>query len=287
MFSVGGIHAHIKSFSSSLKEANLTDSELFFVKVDVRSCFDSLPQDLVVGLVEKMMSFEDYSIARHTEFKESYGMIGGARSVAQSKPLKKFHAMAHPNEGSGSFCKIIEKDQASSAKKTVFVDSVMKQLLHRQQIMDLLTEHIQNNVIKIGKKYYRQRQGIPQGSVLSSILCSIGYANFERKHLQFLSRGPCLLLRLIDDFLLITPSKSQAERFLNVMHAGCPEYGISIKQEKTLTNVAMMVNDMTCPNVSVGHRFPYCGLLIDDETLNVSKDQASARRPSESKYGYG
>jgi telomerase reverse transcriptase len=47
------------------------------------------------------------------------------------------------------------------------------------QMLKLIKEHITENVIKvnkninqkIGSRFYRQKVGIPQGSVLSTILC--------------------------------------------------------------------------------------------------------------------
>ena len=39
--------------------------------------------------------------------------------------------------------------------------------------------------LKIGQDYYRQIVGIPQGSVLSALLCSFFYGDLEREHLKF------------------------------------------------------------------------------------------------------
>lgn len=39
--------------------------------------------------------------------------------------------------------------------------------------------------LKIGHKYYRQTVGIPQGSVLSSILCSFFYGDMEKNLCRF------------------------------------------------------------------------------------------------------
>jgi len=72
----------------------------------------------------------------------------------------------------------------------------------------------------MGKKYFRQRVGIPQGSVLSTILCNIYYAHLEKNKLAFMDDGDGILLRLIDDFLFITMNKDHAQRFLHAMGNG-------------------------------------------------------------------
>lgn len=72
----------------------------------------------------------------------------------------------------------------------------------------------------MGRKYFRQRIGIPQGSVVSTILCNIYYAHLEKKKLDFMNDEDGLLLRLIDDFLFITMNKEHAQRFLQAMGDG-------------------------------------------------------------------
>ena len=48
---------------------------------------------------------------------------------------------------------------------------------------DLLNEHIFRNNVQTSAGVFRQRTGIPQGSVLSTLLCHLYYADFEREHL--------------------------------------------------------------------------------------------------------
>ena len=74
----------------------------------------------------------------------------------------------------------------------------------------------------MGKQFYRQKVGIPQGSVVSTILCNIFYADLEKKKLPFLTDSEGLLLRLIDDFLFISMNQDHAKTFLQYMHNGIP-----------------------------------------------------------------
>jgi telomerase reverse transcriptase len=124
-------------------------------------------------------------------------------------------------------------------------------------IIKLLREHIKANIVKIGNRHYRQKDGIPQGSVLSSLLCNFFYGDMERKHLGFTKDDGSALLRYVDDFLFITTKKDLAVEFLRVMaqgqdsilpsssttidetdevSTGNPEYGCFISPDKTLTN---------------------------------------------------
>lgn len=73
----------------------------------------------------------------------------------------------------------------------------------------------------IGQDYYRQVIGIPQGSVLSSLLCSFFYGDLEKTSLRSLiDNDDSILLRLIDDYLYITTEEDKARQFLRVMNKG-------------------------------------------------------------------
>jgi telomerase reverse transcriptase len=52
-------------------------------------------------------------------------------------------------------------------------------------MLNATTLRIVNKIFKIGQSYYRQTIGIPQGSVLSSILCSFFYGDLEKKFSSF------------------------------------------------------------------------------------------------------
>ena len=61
-----------------------------------------------------------------------------------------------------------------------------------REIVALLEEHITENIVKIGNEYYRQVVGIPQGSVLSAILCSFFYGDLERRVYKFTEDADCV-----------------------------------------------------------------------------------------------
>lgn len=98
---------------------------------------------------------------------------------------------------------------------------------------------------------YKQVVGIPQGSILSTLLCSIFYAEFEQKrlkHLQLTQDG--ILLRFVDDFLLITFKLSKARKFLSILLKGDEEYGCFINPEKSLCNFDAVIGGRPIPKHS-------------------------------------
>lgn len=80
------------------------------------------------------------------------------------------------------------KEIAKPLRNAVIIGLVRRRQVTRQACMDLLRMHIKQNVWQVGNSYFRQKTGIPQGSKISSLLCSFFYAALEREHLSWASK---------------------------------------------------------------------------------------------------
>ncbi|KAI1868579.1 uncharacterized protein JN550_006154 [Neoarthrinium moseri] len=271
MFSVGDMYKRIKTFKARM---GTFSGPLYFAKVDVQSAFDTIPQSAIVGLLDSIPQRREYQIAKHVELSSTHlHALPSHRLQRKPKPLRKWHSTAMRRLGRTSLFDSLGED-VTSKKNTIFIESVFKKIYDTSAMLQLVSSHIQQNLVKIGKKFYRQKDGIPQGSVLSSTLCNYFYADLEIQVLRFLDSEDCLLLRLIDDFLLITADRSKASRFVEVMHRGVPEYGVTVNPAKTLVNFDLEL-DAGSPVSKVHPRagFPYCGTLIYPATLNITRDR--------------
>ncbi|KAG7118581.1 Telomerase reverse transcriptase like protein [Verticillium longisporum] len=263
MFSVPDVYRRLNAFKNSLGD---TPGKLYFVKLDVKAAFDTIPQDAVLKLMQDVTTQDRYKLLKHVEIKA--GHVGGVH-----KPTRRWQAVAICEHDKTPFLDRVESQLAPTKRHTIFIDNVMQRSEDRRKLLSLMTTHIEQNLVKLGKKYYRQKNGIPQGSVLSSTLCNYFYADLELQHLSFLSGQDCMLSRLIDDFLLITTDVRKARRFVKVMHKGFPGYGVSVSPAKTLVNFEMEIDGGSVARLPDGEKFPYCGTLIDCETLAIGKDR--------------
>ncbi|KAL8360048.1 hypothetical protein RB598_008400 [Gaeumannomyces tritici] len=274
MLSVGDLYLRLKVFKERLGPR---DKPFFFAKVDVQAAFDTIPQAAILKLMANVPSLPRYKVVKHVEIEAEPVMGGG--STTNPRLSKRWRSAARDAADSSSFMDMLADQVARSKTDTIFVDSVVQKTHRTQNLIRLLVAHIEQNLVRIGKKHYRQKVGIPQGSILSSLLCNYFYADLESKHLRFLQSDDCLLLRLIDDFLLITTDVDKASRFVEVMHAGVPEYGVSVNPDKTLVNFSLGRGGAAVarPEARSRGEFPYCGTLINCTSLGVRKDRA--RRP--------
>lgn len=269
LFSVNDIYGRLKGFKESLPPGK---QRLYFAKVDVRAAFDSLPQDAVLRLMASIPSQGQYTITKHVEVRPGDPVFSGKEKKV-SKPIRRWLSTALSNTDRPDFPVRVENQLGPKAKNTVFVDRAVRQTHATRHLIGLLDEHVSQNLVKVGKKFYRQKTGIPQGSVLSAILCNYFYADLEMKQLGFLDGRENLLMRLIDDFLLVTPDKTKAERFVQVMHEGLPEYGVEVNPKKTLVNFDMVIGQDSVGKLVDTPWFPYCGTVINCKTLEITKDQ--------------
>ena len=125
---------------------------------------------------------------------------------------------------------------------------------------------------------YRQHTGIAQGSVLSSLLCSYYYGDMENNTdyplFKFLDDSDGIMMRYIDDFLLITKSKQKAMEFVQTLHKGIAEYNCVANSSKTHLNF-----DATVASISQERRITiyksedsmmdFCGHNIDTKALEI------------------
>ena len=292
--SVGDIHLRLKSFKEQLLQQQQQHNHhqlppLYFVKLDIQSCFDTIPQQKLIRLIEQLVSEETYHITKHVELRPAneFGTewpqsdTEAGRQAHAPKAQRKFVGRAAPAMKPQDLPEAFTSGTVSRRRNTVFVDTQNREH-NSEDLLDLLDEHVRNNLVRIGKKYFRQRNGIPQGSMLSSLLCNYFYAELEREVLHFLDPAQALLLRLVDDFLLITSNIDLAVRFLHCMLRGHPTYGLTVNLTKSLTNFSAAVDGLQTPRLESNDScFPYCGNLINTHTLEISRDPHRALEGSE------
>ncbi|KAJ5938172.1 hypothetical protein N7454_004514 [Penicillium verhagenii] len=240
--------------------------QTLFVKLDIQGCFDTIPQKQLLGLVEELVSEESYHITKHVEMAPSAFDIRG-------KPTRRFIGRAAPAMKHQPLHDMVAEQAQGGKAKTVYIDTINQKLHDTGDLLSLLDQHVRNNLVKMGRKYFRQRSGIPQGSVLSNLLCNFFYGELERQVLGFLRPTDSLLLRLVDDFLLVTTDVDQAMRFLNAMVPGQPSYGVVVNPAKSMVNFTADVKGIHIPRIEGSSPFPYCGILINTHTLEMIRDQ--------------
>ncbi|KAB1280804.1 Telomerase reverse transcriptase [Camelus dromedarius] len=249
---------------------------LYFVKVDVTGAYDALPQDRLVEVIAKVIRPQEstYCVRR-------YAVVQRATRGHVRKSFKRHvSTLADLQPYMRQF---VEHLQATSSLRDAVVIEQSYCLNETGcSLFESFLRLVHNHVMRIGGRSYVQCQGVPQGSVLSTLLCSLCYGDMEDKVFPGVQQDG-VLLRLVDDFLLVTPHLTRAKAFLSTLVRGVPEYGCLANLRKTVVNFPVEDGALggQAPLQLPAHcLFPWCGLLLDTQTLEVRSDYSSYARTS-------
>eukprot|EP00934_Nitzschia_sp_Nitz4_P005941 Nitzschia sp. Nitz4//scaffold166_size90379//33142//36399//NITZ4_005054-RA/size90379-processed-gene-0.126-mRNA-1//-1//CDS//3329538187//5931//frame0 len=257
---------------------------LCFVSVDIEKCYDNINQQRVLELSRDLMSCFDYIIQRYNVL---YGNnITGGRERRLKKTIDSPQCETFYPVEDGAFL-----DQYSR----VISDFRSSRMVCRGKLIELLEEHLQSNMVvtsgRFGQRYLLQTMGIPQGSILSMLLCNLYYGEMEQLILKPDHETSCsedrtkkFMARLVDDFMFVSADQTAATEFLLHMYQGNDTFGVKVNRDKTVTSHPIQVTIRKGVSVEVSEPmslernsagkllFPWCGMLFDVETGEVFID---------------
>lgn len=260
-------------------------SMTYCVTVDVERCFDTIRPRKLYQMLKKALREEEYLIRKHWIGHQVAPISSSVDQVESLPPSSFFFKLKRPAYPSGEFLSFDELAAQCTKENALLVDGILYDYLTKEKALQLLKEHLTANVVEMDGQEFVQQCGIPQGSVLSTTLCTIYYAYFERrvlcKHLPKVgdpAPGPnaCChheeLLRYTDDFMFITTDLNRAQTFFDVMHEGNQEYGCFVNITKTQVNfpvkgtsVRVLEVEPLAPKALIS----WCGMLIDPNCLQI------------------
>eukprot|EP01114_Cavostelium_apophysatum_P022198 TRINITY_DN7957_c0_g1_i2.p1 TRINITY_DN7957_c0_g1~~TRINITY_DN7957_c0_g1_i2.p1 ORF type:complete len:1151 (-),score=257.66 TRINITY_DN7957_c0_g1_i2:26-3478(-) len=292
VFNADDIYCRVAAFVRTLPK----DKKLYLSAVDVKSSFDMIKQKKLLQILQRSFTQEDYFILKYMVVirTDNKPCILFCRKVIQHGEFPQFSELA--------------KEESQKRKQCVLVDQTVYSKEDQCSIQLLINELISKNLVKNGTTFYRQKVGIAQGSKLSSLLCSLFYADLEHNHFskypgavshsrpsvatQHTAADPeintqafpdsCseeeadvgLMLRFIDDFLYATTSEDAAKSFVKDVERGYEDYGFIGNASKTKVNFDHDNKDEnTCFHSESGDVFiPWCGYLINTKNFEFQID---------------
>ncbi|XP_074841572.1 telomerase reverse transcriptase [Carettochelys insculpta] len=272
VFGKNDIYKIWRKFVSEVLQSHDKIPCFYYVKADVTGAYDAIPHDKLVEVVSQIVDPEKrtiYCIRRYAVIK-----------INMSGQIKKYyrrHVSTFKDFMSHMKLFVSHLQENTRLQNAIVVEQSLSLNETSSSLFAFFLQMIHNNILEIEGRYYLQCCGIPQGSILSALLCSLCYGNMENKLFCGIQRDG-LLIRLIDDFLLVTPHLTQAKTFLRILATGIPEYGFLINPKKTVMNFPV---DEDIPGCSKFNQLPYssvipwCGLLLDIQTLEVYCDYSS------------
>lgn len=102
----------------------------------------------------------------------------------------------------------------------------------RQLISDPELTRLVERWLKVGTPrtgFFGKRKGIPQGAILSPLLCNIFLTDFD----NYLARHNLSFVRYADDFLIFAPNGKEAHNALGCAERALQQLGLKLHKKKT------------------------------------------------------
>ncbi|XP_034617379.1 telomerase reverse transcriptase isoform X5 [Trachemys scripta elegans] len=208
VFGKDDIYKIWRKFVSEVLESNDKIPRFYYVKADVTGAYDTIPHDKLVEVVSQILDPEKrtvYCIRRYAVIK-----------ITMSGQIRKYyrrHVSTFKDFMSHMRLFVSHLQESTSLQNAIVVEQSLSLNETSSSLFAFFLQMIHNNILEIEGRYYLQSCGIPQGSILSTLLCSLCYGDMENKLFCGIQRDG-VLIRLIDDFLLLTPHLTLAKTFL-------------------------------------------------------------------------
>ncbi|KAJ2082978.1 Telomerase reverse transcriptase [Coemansia sp. RSA 988] len=267
-FGPSDIYTRLGHFKRMLKnQFEFGNQKLYIAKLDIVQAYDTIPQAKLLELLRARLPDEEMVVLRYWTMLPSF-----------SRYRLSFLRHGQFSCRSDDFSKFSRRLSAKS-KGLVICDQSATVYLHTDKIYSLISEHILQNTVRSDSGLLQQNKGIPQGSVLSSFLCNFFYGQLENEHLApVVNTQSTLIMRVVDDFLVVSTDRSQVIAVVERMYQGIEEYGCQLNTSKTLANFDLEIRGQHVKKAN-SRCFPWCGMLIDDRTLDVMTDYSRLAPP--------
>ncbi|KAK8629754.1 hypothetical protein V6N13_078583 [Hibiscus sabdariffa] len=315
VFDYNDVYAKLCPFITTLKDASTSMPGVFIVAADVSNAFDSVDQDKLLRMMEDAIVKNKYFLQQNHQIawlktnlfdRWSLMLVDETINPGFTPSSVSFRSLSGVLVNQ---CQIFSP--TFDIYKLEYSIFLLKEgtgmgcctEISKQQLFSDLHQLLKCNVVQLDKKFYLQKLGIPQGSILSTLLCSLYYGHMEKHdilpylekalervtetlsstHMPFDSSDAVifpptyLLLRFVDDFLFISTSKELASCFLSMLHRGFPDYNCYMNVDKFCVNFDIEHNSGNLSNgVFTGEDgtsfIPWSGLLINSNTLEIQGD---------------
>lgn len=246
--SLSQIPIFVGNFRETLYDKFGTIPPLYFLKFDVKECYDNLPiQKITDCLSDLLTQGETFFLNTHSRLD---------LTTASSRKTKSLMTADQVNR---------EQYQGLSRRCIHFEDGHTVSLSERE-ILTIAYSQLSNTYTTLKNKTFRREKGVFQGLHLSSLFCDLVYDKFVEEYFEHLQIPDSILLRLADDFLIISTDRNAIQRSQRLVDNGVPEYGIQVNKLKSFLNFSSSNGNEQLSDVVT-----FCGLEISTVDLSLLK----------------
>ena len=242
-----------KTLARMLREffENISGPKIYFAKADIEKCYDNIDQDKMCEIVKDLFNRLK---SQHFVYQKVSAVC--EKNKTENELLFSVRKLKHSKEGSKyvRFSKIVRKLSHGFVSLEDSLESLAQQFkkisnsvkiceLKRfeteevkiDSILKSISMLVKRNILKAtcGKdNFLWQRKGLSQGANISSFLNFLYLNEVDKRYLIPVLKNHGLLLRNVDDYLLITEKQEMVQKFKNLFLEGFSELNLKANPNK-------------------------------------------------------
>lgn len=237
------IFSKLETFVESWRKRG--SPQLYVATMDIKKCYDSVNLDKLFEFIQSEPVFQEMYLVNNF-----FKIIRNKRYYFHNEnSAKKLTNLFYGKrrDTSNVFEELVDlskyfKDKIVVDDKTIFIDSGVKYIMTKDEIVEKLRFACTNVFVKFGKSLFHLNRGLPQGLSVSSVLSSFYYACLESRAtantLRRLDKEKSLylIMRLTDDYLIITDNKANTQEIVENLFACGEANNFEFNQKKLRAN---------------------------------------------------
>ncbi|QLL32207.1 hypothetical protein HG536_0C03760 [Torulaspora globosa] len=241
LYSVNQIGTHLGKFKASLLNKYGEVPKLHYLKFDINSCYDFIPREKVLSVIRKALMNDCGFFVRSQSYYDTRKGILRIRNVVNG-------------------CRKPKKEE-------VYIDNVRTFFVSADDLIHTVMTELFQSALSFNGKCYLRKTGLFQGTSLSALLVDLVYDELLEHYDIFHSskEDDTIVLRLADDFLVLSTSGSRIARAREEVLNGFTEFNAEVKRSKLISSVSKELNQ----------KLSFCALDINIRTLEISKSAGS------------
>ncbi|QLQ80465.1 hypothetical protein HG537_0D04650 [Torulaspora globosa] len=241
LYSVNQIGTHLAKFKASLLNKYGEIPKLHYLRFDIISCYDFIPREKVLSVIRKTLMNDCGFFVRSQSYYDTKKGILRTRNVVNG-------------------CRKPKKEE-------VYIDNVRTFFVSADDLIHTVMTELFQSALSFNGKCYLRKTGLFQGTSLSALLVDLVYDELLEHYEIFHSskEDDTIVLRLADDFLILSTSELRIARAREEVLNGFAEFNAEVKRSKLISSVGKAPNQ----------ELSFCALDIDIRTLEISKSANS------------
>lgn len=219
-----------KKFRRVIQSLSNSREKFFVIRADIQNCYPCIDREAIFKICDKLIRNQ------YGHLTELY--LHRMNTFSLCRKFSRFDVRCQIGVLTQPYFDVKQGKKWRVRPNTIVQTTYFKER-KISAIIGMLKNFIDDVVINDRCKYYRVKQGLRQGGMLSSELCNLYMNEFVSKYFDFFDQAAGdQVIVASDDLLFVSKSKAKIDRALQILVEGAADMNLYINKNKLRTNFA-------------------------------------------------